>query len=251
MHILVRDPDANVVVLPADHYVCDEMAFAESLRTAARLAAAASGAVYLLGMERNEPDPELGYIVPTERARDGAAQALKFIEKPRLERASDLLNRGALWNAFIVAAAVPALVSLYEKRFAATVADMRAAAERDRHATLAASAASNLYERLPSIDFSRDVLKGQEALLRVLTVANGAGRIWLRRTALHECCSACLLTSIRQAKHRLKRRLSTSLLNTSACNRATPEVAARNIDRRLGHKELNVIEVCRAFGDAT
>ena len=98
LRIVERDPDATVVLLPADHYLSDEKIMAGALRRAATLAHADRGSIYLLGVEPDEPDTELGYIVPAARGRDGAAGVLRFIEKPNAIRARVLLDAGALWN---------------------------------------------------------------------------------------------------------------------------------------------------------
>jgi mannose-1-phosphate guanylyltransferase len=161
LKIAAQDPNAVVVMLPADHYVRDEEVMASSLRRAATLAAANEQAVYLLGAEPEELDTELGYIVPADRSRDKPARVLRFVEKPTTAHAAALVAQGALWNVFIVAARVRALLSLFGGSFAATVMAMRG---------LRGSALDDTYQQLRSIDFSRDVLQGNESLLQVLPV---------------------------------------------------------------------------------
>jgi mannose-1-phosphate guanylyltransferase len=163
LKIAARDPDAIVVLLPADHYIRNENIMAESLRRAAALADAQRGAIYLLGAEPDEPDTELGYIVPASRSREAPARVLRFTEKPTALRAQALLGQGALWNVFIVAGSARALLGMYGGSFAATMMSMRA---------LEGSALADMYEQLRSLDFSRDVLQGSEALLQVLPVPN-------------------------------------------------------------------------------
>jgi mannose-1-phosphate guanylyltransferase len=172
MHIVARDPDAQVVVLPADHYLRDEATFANSLQAAAAFAAASRDSIYLLGIEPDESDTELGYIVPTKRSEYGASFVSKFVEKPTLKAAHALRRQGALWNAFILAAPARKFIKLYEKRFAATTVDMAALAQMDPSTPRSGWLMSGLYQRLASVDFSRDVLQGQEPMLRVLTVPN-------------------------------------------------------------------------------
>lgn len=161
LRIAERDPDATVMLLPADHYLRDEEIMAAALRRAAALAHADRGSIYLLGVEPDEPDTELGYIVPASRRRDGAAGVLRFIEKPNAFRARVLLDAGALWNVFIMAASVRTLLSLFDSRFESTIAAMRGfeGAHLDSH-----------YQNLHTVDFSRDVLQGRESMLKVLTV---------------------------------------------------------------------------------
>jgi mannose-1-phosphate guanylyltransferase len=167
LQIESRAPNAVVVLLPADHFLADEATMARSLRTAANLAADNEGLVYLLGAEPDHPDAELGYIVPNEHRLDAAAGVLQFAEKPTLQRARELINEGALWNTFILAGSVRALLNLFEGRFAATVKDMRRALE-DRGTPVGLSALELLYADLESHDFSRDVLERHEQVLQVL-----------------------------------------------------------------------------------
>ncbi|MEA3138140.1 MAG: mannose-phosphate guanylyltransferase [Gammaproteobacteria bacterium] len=161
LRIAERDPDATVVLLPADHYVRDEHLMAASLRRAAKLAVADPDRIYLLGVEPNEPDTELGYILPHSRARDQAVQVAQFVEKPTEYRARLLLEQGALWNIFILAGSVKALLGLFDKKFAATIEAMRVS----KGAGITA-----VYQGLGSVDFSHDVLQGKESLLKVLAV---------------------------------------------------------------------------------
>jgi mannose-1-phosphate guanylyltransferase len=161
LRILERDPDATVVLLPADHYLSDEKIMAASLRRAAALAQSDRGSIYLLGVEPDEPDTELGYIVPAARGRDDAAGVLRFIEKPNAVRARTLLDEGALWNVFIMAASVRTLLSLFDSRFATIIAAMRG---------FEAGGLDSIYRNLRTVDFSKEVLQGRESMLKVLTV---------------------------------------------------------------------------------
>lgn len=169
LHILRRDPYANVVLLPADHYLHDEAIMAASLQEVADLAGRDADRVYLLGAEPVEPDPELGYIVPKYHGCDEASSVSQFVEKPTLAEAASLLARGALLNVFIVAGTVGALLGMYKKSHANAVASLSSALTQGSQA-LTRAALSELYEYLMPIDFSHDVLTGQEELLRVLPV---------------------------------------------------------------------------------
>jgi mannose-1-phosphate guanylyltransferase len=89
--------------MPADHYLRDEATFANSLQAAATFAAASRDSIYLLGIEPDESDTELGYIVPAKRSEYGASFVSKFVENPTLKAAHALRRQGALWNAFVLA----------------------------------------------------------------------------------------------------------------------------------------------------
>ena len=170
LHIMRRDPNATVVVLPSDHFVRNESVLARGLRQAARLARIDHQHVYLLGLVPEEIDPELGYILPDDLSGMAASSVRQFIEKPSIDVARDLVQDGALWNVFILATSARALLGLYSSRYPGLVADMSRAVERDGGDSLAATAARALYPQLPTLDFSGDVLQGQESRLRVLTV---------------------------------------------------------------------------------
>ena len=161
LRIEQRDPDALVVVLPADHYLRDEETMASSLRRAAELADSDRGSIYLLGMEPDAPDTELGYILPTSRSRMGAVDVLRFIEKPNEIRARVLLDQGALWNVFIMAASVRTLLGLFGAGYTTAIDAMR----RFEGADL-----ESVYRDLKIVDFSREVLQGKESMMKVLTV---------------------------------------------------------------------------------
>lgn len=161
LQIVERDADATVVLLPADHYLRDEKVMARSLRRAAVLAQADRSSIYLLGVEPDEPDTELGYILPATGAQYGVSGVLRFIEKPNAIRARALLDAGALWNVFIMAASVRTLLSLFDRQFATIIAAMRG---------FEGAHLDSVYQNLRSVDFSRDVLQGRESMLKVLTV---------------------------------------------------------------------------------
>lgn len=112
--VLARDADAVMAVLPADHYVQDEDAFADRLRAA--LAVAAQGHIVTLGIHPSRPETGYGYIEvggvdahDTARADEHPARlsassrvphrVRAFVEKPSAERAATYLAAGNyLWN---------------------------------------------------------------------------------------------------------------------------------------------------------
>jgi mannose-1-phosphate guanylyltransferase len=162
LSIAARDPLARIVFLPSDHYVRDEARLSLALRDASTVRLR-PGEIVLLGMEPEEPDPELGYIVPSGPSRPGELPRVqRFVEKPSASVAADLIATGALWNSFVFAADVSTLVALVRASFPEVVDDMETALARGPEAVAA------LYERLPEIDLSRHVLQGAEARLRVM-----------------------------------------------------------------------------------
>lgn len=169
LRIAAWDPDAQVLLLPSDHHVLREAILEQAMRGADTYARAHPNAVVLLGLDADEANPELGYIVPGTDGDASTFDVTEFAEKPTPLRASTLTQRGALWNAFIVAASAHALLRLYESHHDRVVRAMR------RYLDVVASGADRValaeaFARLPTLDFSHDILHGHEDHLRVLRV---------------------------------------------------------------------------------
>jgi mannose-1-phosphate guanylyltransferase len=170
LSLLERDPHARVALLPADHHVCAEPVLARALRHAVDAVRESPEDVVLLGLEPEEADPQLGYIVPGDTDSRGMRPVLQFVEKPPLEETHELMQRGALWNAFIVVSSAQALLALFTRRVPELVQAMQAAVRQDLASNGAMRAIARLYGHLPTLDFSRDILAGQASCLRVLPV---------------------------------------------------------------------------------
>ena len=167
LSILDHDPLARIVFLPADHYVRDERSLGESLRATERLLTRSFDALALIGIEPEEADPELGYIEPGVADFDGSRAVARFVEKPDLPTARALIARGALWNSFIFGACGPTLLALMRTRMGAVDA-MATALARDARVGSHSRALTELYEDLPTVDFSSAVVQGAEGSLRVV-----------------------------------------------------------------------------------
>lgn len=170
LRILERDPLARIVFLPADHFVRDEAALAGSLREMATLLTRNPEELLLLGIEPEEADPELGYIVPARHrvAGDGTRGVERFVEKPQPALARELLRAGALWNSFIFAAHAPALLGRLRQAQPEIVERMETAIARDARLGARSIALEEMYADLESVDFSRAVVQGAESALRVI-----------------------------------------------------------------------------------
>jgi len=97
-----RESDEVALVLPADHFVADESAFAAALVEAAR--AAERGYLVTLGVTPTHPATGYGYIRAGEPLHGSSPTALvdRFVEKPDAAAAEALLKEGRhYWNAGI------------------------------------------------------------------------------------------------------------------------------------------------------
>jgi mannose-1-phosphate guanylyltransferase len=172
VHILSQDADAQVLLLPSDHYVAHEEILERSLAAALAHVVRAPEQPVLLGLHPEEPDSELGYIVPGAPDAFGGRAVARFVEKPELTKAAQIVRNGGLWNTFIIAASARSLLNLFLPRFAPTVMEMQVIVGNALQNKTAAGWPSivDMYTRLPDLDFSRDLLEGRESSLCVLPV---------------------------------------------------------------------------------
>ena len=93
------DPDALMLVLPADHLINDVAAFHAAIRAAAQ--AAQHGYLTTFGIVAATPETGYGYIRKGEPLADvsGAHQVAAFVEKPDLATAQRYVDSGDyFWN---------------------------------------------------------------------------------------------------------------------------------------------------------
>lgn len=100
-HILAKDPEAQIAVLPADHFIRDEAGFRSYLEAAY---AAAQEHIVLFGIVPDRPETGYGYIQQADRASESGGYAVhsvaRFVEKPDRPTAEQYLASGDyLWNA--------------------------------------------------------------------------------------------------------------------------------------------------------
>ncbi|MCP3973762.1 MAG: mannose-1-phosphate guanylyltransferase/mannose-6-phosphate isomerase [bacterium] len=95
--IAERNPDALMLLLPADHVMRDESAFHSAVVAAVELSA--SGKLATFGIVPNYPETGYGYIEIGDRIGDTVAEVAKFVEKPDYATAQDYIAAGNyLWN---------------------------------------------------------------------------------------------------------------------------------------------------------
>jgi mannose-1-phosphate guanylyltransferase/mannose-6-phosphate isomerase len=103
LRLLRRDPDAIMLVLPADHVLEGETEFRASMALAASLAD--EGYLVTFGVNPTRPETGYGYIQSDRRERiaeKGALSAhplVRFVEKPDVTTATEYLETGEFhWN---------------------------------------------------------------------------------------------------------------------------------------------------------
>src|SRR6476646_3713741 len=103
LELVRRDPDAVMLVVPADHIVKGQRAFDASVSLAATLAK--QGYLVTFGVKPIRPETGYGYIRPNRKVTLGKQGMLKghpvsrFVEKPNAAKAAQYLKAGDYyWN---------------------------------------------------------------------------------------------------------------------------------------------------------
>jgi mannose-1-phosphate guanylyltransferase/mannose-6-phosphate isomerase len=97
LQALQRDPDAVLLVLPADHLIGDTAAFVDAVKQARPLAA--QGWLVTFGIRPDRPETGFGYIRRADAIDDHGFSVGQFVEKPDLAKAESYLADGGYdWN---------------------------------------------------------------------------------------------------------------------------------------------------------
>ena len=96
-HVARKNPDAVILILPADHVIRDTAGFVATVEAA--LPAAEAGSIVVFGVKPDYPATGFGYILPGAPLAQGAARAVAaFVEKPDATAAARFVAAGYLWN---------------------------------------------------------------------------------------------------------------------------------------------------------
>ena len=97
LQALRDDPDAVLLVMPADHIIGDTDAFADAVSKG--LKHACSGKLVTFGIVPESPETGYGYIRQELGGSDGCYPIAEFVEKPELEVAKRYIEDGGYyWN---------------------------------------------------------------------------------------------------------------------------------------------------------
>lgn len=128
----------------------------------------------LLGSPATHPETDYGWIEPeaelSSRSRNGLLRVKNFWEKPLLQMAVDLLDRGCVWNTFVMIGHATAFMKAIGSRASGLCRAFEvthAQPGRDMAASL-----SGIYADLPVIDLSSRVLASSPETLGVLCLGD-------------------------------------------------------------------------------
>jgi len=126
LHLAERYGEAVLLVLPADHVVGDEEAFARAVSVA--VPQAEQGHLATFGIVPTHPATGYGYIRTGERLSPSVRKVARFIEKPKKAAASRFLRSGGyLWNSGMFVFSATALIDELGRHAPEVLAACRAA----------------------------------------------------------------------------------------------------------------------------
>ncbi len=170
--IAATSPNAVVAFFPSDHYFADENRLAAYVE-AGFAAAERYSSVILFGIAPEGPEVEYGWIESYPSilgAMPGSVSRVRrFWEKPSLGLAHKLLDRGCLWNSFIMIGRVDAFLRMTKRALPKATVEFEKIYSsfgtwRER------SHMREVYSRLGEINFSSEVLSLRPDDLSVLRV---------------------------------------------------------------------------------
>ena len=126
LQLLRRDPDAVMVVLPADHVIAQPAKFQQAVSLGEQLAK--DGNLVTFGIQPSRPETGYGYLELGNTQEHGAVPLKQFVEKPKLADAERMLAAGGyLWNAGIFMYCAQALIDAFATHAPDTLKQVQAA----------------------------------------------------------------------------------------------------------------------------
>ncbi|WP_110476039.1 mannose-1-phosphate guanylyltransferase [Winogradskyella epiphytica] len=114
LKIQKENADAVMIVAPSDHWIEDELAFSQNVKTAFDYCES-NDALMTLGITPTFPNTGYGYIEYDKSGKEEIKQVSQFREKPDYETAKSFINQGNfLWNAGIFMWSVKSVISAFK-----------------------------------------------------------------------------------------------------------------------------------------
>ena len=159
--IVRNDERALVAFFPSDHHYSKEGEFMTGVASAFDLAEANKQSVILLGAAATHPEIEYGWIEPgatvTGPSGAGLRPVERFWEKPSYQIAQSLLDRGCLWNTFVMVGSTTAFLGMVREA-SPTLYDAFEPMLSLPDCSMETEMMQRIYDELPTADFSKQVL---------------------------------------------------------------------------------------------
>ena len=173
LRVAIKSPRATVALFPSDHFFTDDEGFMSHIDTAFDAAQITPETITLLGITPASPEKEYGWIEPQRSILGSAARSItkvrRFWEKPSATLAHTLMERGCLWNSFVIVGRVDALLRMTQAALPQLFASF-AALTPFFETTRERRALTELYSRIDEVNYSHEVLAARPQDLAVMRV---------------------------------------------------------------------------------
>jgi mannose-1-phosphate guanylyltransferase len=160
-----RDPEAIVAVFPSDHFIriSDEHAFMEHVADMVDVIREHPGWTVLLGASPSDAEPDYGWIEPGEilawsPSGEPVSRVRQFLEKPLPREAQLCLEKGWLWNTFVLVVKASRLLQI-EADLLPEMHEALLEISRCDQDEIDPGALERAYVRLRKASFSRAILE--------------------------------------------------------------------------------------------
>ncbi|MGL4632145.1 MAG: mannose-1-phosphate guanylyltransferase [Leadbetterella sp.] len=153
-----KDPNANIVVAPADHIILKEEEFRKRISIALETTAT-QDVLLTIGIQPTRPDTGYGYIQFEEDDSQEVKKVRTFTEKPNLELAKMFLESGDyLWNGGIFVWNINSIKKAFES-YLPEIADAMATCQKYFYTPKEEEALANAYPRCKIISIDNGVME--------------------------------------------------------------------------------------------
>lgn len=163
LQLLRRDPEATMLVLPADHVIKGDKKFKQAVSFGYRLAQ--RGALVTFGVQPTRPETGYGYIQPDKRSCLETFDSLsgykvrRFVEKPDLKKVQRFVKAGThLWNSGIFVWRTDKLIEEFVRHQPIMLKRLRTI-DAMGEARLVGEQLANRYKQLESISIDSGLLE--------------------------------------------------------------------------------------------
>ncbi|OIN60224.1 mannose-1-phosphate guanylyltransferase [Arsenicibacter rosenii] len=163
-----HNPDANIVVAPADHIILKEDEFRRIIRIALN-ATQERDILVTLGIQPSRPDTGYGYIQYLPDSEGDLKKVKTFTEKPHLELAKQFVDSGEfVWNAGIFVFNVNAITRAFEA-FLPDLAEVFEEGKPSYYSDLEMAFISKAYSLCKNISIDNGVMERADNVYVVLS----------------------------------------------------------------------------------
>ena len=175
LRVATRSPQAIVALFPSDHFFMDDEEFMAHIDIAFDAVKTQPETVTLLGITPTSAEKEYGWIEPQQSVLGSAVGSItrvqRFWEKPSATQAASLMERGCLWNSFVMVGRVDSLLRMTQAALPELYSDFSALTPTFE-TWLEHKALARLYSRINDTNFSHEVLAARPQDLAVMRVGD-------------------------------------------------------------------------------